>query len=953
MAVVRQPMSRLIVALLFMADGLICLAADPPRSDIPRSTDPRLEVVRFATAPEIVHPIGMDFDQRGRLLVIESHTHFRPAQYQGPPHDRIRVLEDTDGDGRADRFATFFEGTTFTMDLAVHHDGSVYVATRGEIIRLCDTDNDGISDQRQPIVKLETTGNYPHNGLSGLSFDFQGNLIFGLGENLGASYKLIGQDGATIADEGEGGNIFRCTATGDNLRRYATGFWNPFGTTVDIFGRIWAVDNDPDAMPPCRLLHVIEGGDYGYQFRYGRSGRHPFQAWNGQLPGTLPMAAGTGEAPCEVVSYESDGLPSEYLGDLLVTSWADHRVERYKLKPRGASYEAERKPFIQGGSEFRPVGLAIAPDGSLFVSDWVRRDYNLHGQGSVWHIRQRDAKKPDRPEKPELAMESLHRPLREAAARKLALEPAGQEFLRNRLGNPEVRVRATALDSLAHASELHDELRQFAEGDPVVGLRAHAVELYVARSKNVFHWLDPSQPAAVRLAAMPSLGSARLLNAGPPTRFLKENDPFLRSAVIHQLARLSPANVRRFGVASEESDPRQRAGLLLIDRAAGHSSAEVVRAWLDDPDEDVRFLAVKWIADLRLTGLRLQVVSALERLDLNVRMYLAYATALNRIDGQEGSEAKLADYFVDLLTNRGWWKVRRVAALRLIPPSHKKLTLDLLRRLLTDRDPAVELEVVRTLAEHPDPRRFDLLSDIVRNTNLAVATRAEALVGLASRSPLSIDLFMEFAQSDSSLLRDEALRGLTGETLNQDQRAKLQEVAQQKSAVGALAARALGEAFVQSREPFTDLAAWLKRLEGPADADAGRRVFFHPKLAGCFRCHRVEGHGQEVGPDLSMVGRTERRHILESILQPSNLVPPHYQVWNLELNDGRTLTGMLLRTNLDEYTYVDQKGAPFKVRTTEIADSLPASTSIMPANLVDRLTDQELRDLLAYLQRQR
>jgi putative membrane-bound dehydrogenase-like protein len=941
---------------LILADGLICVAADPPPVDAPRASDPRLEVVRFAAAPNIVHPISLDFDHRGRLLVIESHTHFRPAQYQGPAHDRIRVLEDTDGDGQADRFTTFFEGTTFTMDLAVHPDGSVYVATRSEILRLRDTDNDGVSDHRQQVVKLETTGNYPHNGLSGLSFDFQGNLIFGLGENLGASYKLIGQDGTTIADEGEGGNIFWCTAQGDKLRRVATGFWNPFGTTIDVYGRMWAVDNDPDAMPPCRLLHVVEGGDYGYQFRYGRSGRHPFQAWNGQLPGTLPMASGTGEAPCEVLSYESDGLPREYLGDLLVTSWADHRVERYTLKPRGASYEAERKPFVQGGSEFRPVGLAVAPDGSLFVSDWVRRDYNLHGQGSIWHIRQRKSPKVSRPEKPELAIDSLHRPLREAAARKLALEPAGQDQLRKQLGNPEVRIRAAALEALANASEAHDELRLLADRDPVVALRAHAVELSVARSKNLSHWLDPSQPAAVRLAAMPSLGSARLLNAGPPTRFLSEEDPFLRSAAIQQLAGLShlPVNMPRAGLPSAEPDPRQRVGLLLIDRAAGRSSVPVVSHWLDDPDEDVRFLAVKWIADRRLTELRSQVMAALGKPDLNVRMYQAYATALSRIDGQDGSESKMADYFAGLLADEKTPAARRVAALRLVPATHKKLTIDLLRRLLADPDPALRLEVVRTLAEHPDLRRFDLLNEMVRDEKFSQTARAEALVGLAVRVPPPIDLFLELAQSNTNLLfRNEALRGLTGETLTPDQRNKLKELAQQQSPVGTLAARALGEPLTQDRAPPTDTVAWLKRLEGPADPDAGRRVFFHPKLAGCFRCHRVEGHGQEIGPDLSMVGRTERRHILESILQPSNLVPPHYQVWQLELNDGRTLAGMLIRTNLDEYTYADNKGSLFKVRTVDIADSIPARTSIMPAEMVDRLTDQELRDLLAYLQKQR
>ena len=89
----------------------------------------------------------------------------------------------------------------------------------------------------------------------------------------------------------------------------------------------------------CRseLDYLAQGHWHGFQFRYGRSGRHPFQSWDGQLPGTLPMASGVGEAPCQVLSYESDGLPRQYLGNLLVASWADHRVECYELKERGAS----------------------------------------------------------------------------------------------------------------------------------------------------------------------------------------------------------------------------------------------------------------------------------------------------------------------------------------------------------------------------------------------------------------------------------------------------------------------------------------------------------------------------------------------------------------------------------------------------------------------------------------
>jgi putative heme-binding domain-containing protein len=174
-------------------------------------------------------------------------------------------------------------------------------------------------------------------------------------------------------------------------------------------------------------------------------------------------------------------------------------------------------------------------------------------------------------------------------------------------------------------------------------------------------------------------------------------------------------------------------------------------------------------------------------------------------------------------------------------------------------------------------------------------------------------------------------------------------VGRKQPAARDLAARVLGKPFAAGRPPHDDVTAWLKRLEGPGDAGAGRRVFFHPKLGGCFRCHRVDGRGQDVGPDLSSIGRAERRHVLESILKPSNLVAPHYQAWVITTADGRVRTGMLVHTNLDEYTYVDPQGERFKVSTRDVTEARPARTSIMPDGLVDLFTDQELRDLLAYL----
>ncbi|MEE2641203.1 MAG: PVC-type heme-binding CxxCH protein [Planctomycetota bacterium] len=352
--------------------------------ETPRSLDDRLKISLFAAEPDVVTPTGIAINAQGRVFCIESHTHFRPKNYQGPPADRIRIYDDTDGDGRADRVKTFFEGSTATMNMAFAPDGSLYVATRARIFRLVDDNGDDKPDSNTVIVDLRTEGNYPHNGLSGLAFQ-DNQLYFGFGENLGVDYRLVGSDDTTLSGGGEGGNIYACNLDGSGLRRVATGFWNPFGLAFDKGGNLIAIDNDPDWRPPCRLLHIVEGGDYGYRFSHGRRGTHPFTAWFGELPGTLGLVSGTGEAPSGIVRCDPLS-PDDTTSSVLSTSWGLHSIELFELQGDGATYRSVPQTLIKGGKDFRPVSLAWGPDGSIYVSDWCKRSYELHGYGRIWKI---------------------------------------------------------------------------------------------------------------------------------------------------------------------------------------------------------------------------------------------------------------------------------------------------------------------------------------------------------------------------------------------------------------------------------------------------------------------------------------------------------------------------------------------------------------------------------------
>lgn len=361
---------------------LFLIGAAPLFAEPPRVMEEGMAIQRFAGSDLIKTPTGLTFTTSGKLLVIESATHFRPENYEGPENDQIVWLQDSNGDGVADTRTVFFEtDLVATMDIAMHPEtGAIYVATRNEILRLWDENHDGVADAdriERRLVFLETEGDYPHNGCSGLAFDDMGNLIFGIGENLGYPYTLKGSDGREISDHGEGGNIWWSDASGGSLQRYSTGFWNPFGVAHAPGGFVFATDNDPGSRPPSRLHFSMLGADHGFQFRYGRSGQHPFISWDGELPGTLPMLHGTGEAPCDVLYHA---------GSLYVASWADRRVERYPLTWNETHFKTTQEIIVQGDGDFRPVAFAVSPNGDLYCSDWVKSDYKLHGEGAVWKI---------------------------------------------------------------------------------------------------------------------------------------------------------------------------------------------------------------------------------------------------------------------------------------------------------------------------------------------------------------------------------------------------------------------------------------------------------------------------------------------------------------------------------------------------------------------------------------
>lgn len=360
---------------------------DENNATYPLVVDKRINLTLFAEHPDIVTPIGIAVDSGGMVYVLESHTHTPPKDYEGPDTDRIRIFSDADGNGKPEKNTVFAEGLSEGVNISFSPDGKLYVVTSRAVYAVLDRDGDLRADEKKEILVLDEPEKvYAHAALLGITFSADGWMYVSRGNTGSAFWKLRGSDGSTLSGYGDGGNVMRARPDGSGLEEVATGFWNPVDIKFNAHGQLFAADNDPDSRGPNRLVHVVPGGDYGYKSLYGGSGIHPYLAWNGELPGKLPFAAALGEAPSGLLDAGSTSLPSDYGGSMLATIWEESRVVRIDLKPHGRSQKGDASIIIEGGSDFRPVALAVGPEGEIYMTDWMLRKYPNHGRGRIWKI---------------------------------------------------------------------------------------------------------------------------------------------------------------------------------------------------------------------------------------------------------------------------------------------------------------------------------------------------------------------------------------------------------------------------------------------------------------------------------------------------------------------------------------------------------------------------------------
>jgi putative heme-binding domain-containing protein len=420
-----------------------------------------------------------------------------------------------------------------------------------------------------------------------------------------------------------------------------------------------------------------------------------------------------------------------------------------------------------------------------------------------------------------------------------------------------------------------------------------------------------------------------------------------------------------------------REGALLALRRTGDAEARTaIPGFLRDPSWEVRRMAIQWVGEDRLKEYADQVtVSVTESQVVTRELVLAFLATRHLLAGGKSADEPYDEKYIAKVVQDPEQRAEfRAVALQMLRPNHPALSAANLRAWIDSKEPALRWQAARTLAMRADNDSQEQLRQLAVDGKEHL--RALAVLGLGHSAAASAETRAVLLKLlDEPALRRDALRSLREAAAQPGVEKTL--LAWSDKAVGKTERptkeeRELAEqlflAFRASKSPdvekqrkmLTEIAGtrpkneadWRAALKEPGDPAAGERVFFHVHGPRCYVCHRAQGRGGAIGPDLSTIGAAmnRERHI-ESILTPSKEIAPQFTTWSITTRDGKVHVGVIVDEGPNStVTLADNQGKLEVLKRQDIEEKNALPTSIMPDNLTEQMTRQEFRDLLRYLE---
>jgi putative membrane-bound dehydrogenase-like protein len=377
------------------------------------TTPAGLKASLFAAEPMIQNPTNIDIDHHGRVWATEcvNYRRYMGLRTEG---DRVVILEDTNGDGLADKETTFYQSPEMTNPLGIcvipgpgggKKGQRVIVSAAPNVWLLTDTDGDDKAEKAQVLFKIGGVWNFDHQ-VHAFVFGPDGKFYFNAGNSI---TELTWPDGKIVKDivgneitnKGKPywqGMVFRCDidlekGVASNVETLGHNFRNNYEVAVDSFGAMWQSDNDDDGNKGVRINYVMDHGNFGYTDEKTGAGWQakrtnleteiPKRHWHLNDPGVVPNLLQTGAgSPTGILVNEGTLLGVPFTNQIIHCDAGPRTVRAYPVKPDGAGYTAEMVDILTStDSWYRPSDCAIGNDGALFVADWYDPGVGGHAMG--------------------------------------------------------------------------------------------------------------------------------------------------------------------------------------------------------------------------------------------------------------------------------------------------------------------------------------------------------------------------------------------------------------------------------------------------------------------------------------------------------------------------------------------------------------------------------------------
>ncbi|WP_149494838.1 PVC-type heme-binding CxxCH protein [Roseiconus lacunae] len=938
-------------------------STDPPKT--PEQTlqsfsiEPGYEISLFAAEPLVRDPVAICFDAAGKMYVVEYGDYPIGPEDGGDPLSRIVILQDTDGDGKADQRTVFAEKLDFAHSLMPYR-GGLLVGAKTKVLHLVDTDGDSVADRTTTLLDGFTPA-HPQMQVGNPRYGIDNWIYFNYGpgevttlENAEQTIKLPRKDfrldPKTMAIESEPG-------------------MGQFGNTVDRWGnRFYCTNRNPiiTTLLPTNVLKrnpflVISDASYDVAPSGGDSRVYPKVA----MKSNYLSHAGTHTSACGTTAYVGPLGDPSFQNSVFVCEPIGHLVTRSVIEADGVGLQARRAQakadFIASTDTwFRPSSLATGPDGGLYLADmyrlWVEHPKFLppeiaakldwragEDRGRIYRIVPKDAS---------LGQYQAPQTIDDQVAM-LASDNGWQQFTAQRLlverGDASVAMKVTpyltharpttrihALWTLHGLGKLDAEQLQAICEDSDSRCRTHGLKVAALVA-------DASLRESIAKAAAddPSIQVrfqlAQLLGTLPAGKVLTEvgiklarqdgSDRRFADGWLTSMSRNSGEMLIRLAGTNEASFGQGQAGLI-------KRLAEVVGARGDQ-------------AELR------RVLDSLGQGALNSTFESAVLSGLaSGLSRYRGSMGRLS--LAQLINQPPESLAESVAGLDRILERNRKLAGDD-RASVRERIAAIEL-----LSHQSSEANQTLYLGILENhPTTAIQSAVVAAIGRSpstenvralverwqdlrpSVRPEVLTILLRRHESTTMMLDAIGAKQISAAGLSLDQRVRL--LKHPNEAIRSSATRLLGGAVSKDRQKVAK--TYEAALSMTADPTAGKQVF----AKVCASCHRVAGEGQLTGPDLTDASNRSKAALLYDILDPNSKVEPRFTASTVLTVDGDVFSGLIDQEGDEAIVLKMAEGKSKTIGRSEIEQIKVSEVSLMPEGIEKDITPQQMADLLAFL----